>query len=98
MQPRNRSPRTCAIFLLDPLAEDRDVAQPLATSDGQLFDFQPESVCQRCGHRDNADPNAAIVIAQRGIKKLLAEEPLTKAHKTTRIFRHTRAGAVRIRT
>ncbi len=48
---------------------------------------QAEFVCQRCGHTDNADHNAAVVIAKRGIKKLLSGEPLTKPHKTTRIFR-----------
>ncbi len=29
----------------------------------------------------------AVVIAKRGIKKLLSGDPLTKTHKTTRIFR-----------
>ena len=48
---------------------------------------QAEFVCQRCGHTDNADHNAAVVIAKRGIKKLLSGDPLTKPHKTTRIFR-----------
>ncbi|PSR33008.1 MAG: transposase, partial [Sulfobacillus benefaciens] len=48
---------------------------------------QAEFVCQRCGHRDNADHNAARVIKKRGIQKLLSEEPLTKSHKTTRIIR-----------
>ena len=48
---------------------------------------QAEFVCQRCGHIDNADHNAAVVITKRGIKKLLSGEPLTKTHKTTRIFR-----------
>ena len=47
---------------------------------------QAEFVCQRCGHADNADHNAARVIKKRGIQKLLSEEPLTKSHKTTRIF------------
>jgi putative transposase len=47
---------------------------------------QAEFVCQRCGHRDNADHNAAGVIAQRGIPKLLSGDPLTKTHKSTRIF------------
>jgi putative transposase len=36
---------------------------------------------------DDADHNAAVVIAKRGIKKLLSGDPLTKSHKTTRIFR-----------
>ncbi|MDA8194513.1 MAG: transposase [Thermaerobacter sp.] len=44
---------------------------------------QAEFVCQRCGHTDNA----AVVIAKRGIKKLLSGDPLTTSHKTTRIFR-----------
>lgn len=48
---------------------------------------QAELVCQRCGHTNNADHNAAVVIAQRGIQKLLCGNPLTKAHKATRIFR-----------
>jgi putative transposase len=48
---------------------------------------QAEFVCQRCGHTDHADHNAAVVIAKRGIHKLLSGEPLTTAHKTTRIFR-----------
>ncbi len=48
---------------------------------------QAEFVCQRCGHTDNADHNAACVIAKRGIKKLLSGDPLTKTHKSTRIFR-----------
>ncbi|MDA8193739.1 MAG: zinc ribbon domain-containing protein, partial [Thermaerobacter sp.] len=48
---------------------------------------QAEFVCQRCGHTDNADHNAAVVIAKRGIKKLLSGDPLTTSHKTTRIFR-----------
>ena len=48
---------------------------------------QAEFVCQRCEHTDNADHNAAVVIAGRGITKLLSGDPLTKPHKTTRIFR-----------
>ncbi|MHB1956443.1 MAG: zinc ribbon domain-containing protein [Sulfobacillus sp.] len=49
---------------------------------------QAEFVCQRCGHIDNADHHAACVIAKRGITKLLSGDPLTKSHKTTRIFRN----------
>ncbi len=48
---------------------------------------QAEFVCQDCGHTDNADHNASVVIKQRGIRKLLAGDPLTKEHKRTRIFR-----------
>jgi len=48
---------------------------------------QADFVCQRCGHTGNADHNAACVIAKRGIQKLLSGDPLTKAHKRTRIFR-----------
>ncbi len=48
---------------------------------------QSEFVCQRCGHTDNADHNAAMVIAQRGITKPLAGDPPIQKHKRTRIFR-----------
>ena len=47
---------------------------------------QAAFVCQRCVHGDNVDHNAACVIAKRGINKLLSENPVTKAHKATRIF------------
>ncbi|MCY0900510.1 MAG: transposase, partial [Firmicutes bacterium] len=48
---------------------------------------QAEFVCQRCGHTDNADHNAAVVIKKRGIQTLLSGEPLTPPHKRTRVFR-----------
>ena len=48
---------------------------------------QADFVCQRCGHTDNADHNAAVVIAKRGIHKLLSGKPLTKPRKSTRIYR-----------
>ena len=48
---------------------------------------QAEFVCQRCEHTDNADHNAAIIIAQRGITKLLSGDPLTKTRKKTRRYR-----------
>ena len=48
---------------------------------------QAEFVCRRCGHTDNADHNAAAVIARRGVKKVLSGEPLTEAKKKTGIFR-----------
>ena len=46
---------------------------------------QAEFVCRRCGHTDNADHNAAIVIARRGVKKVLSGEPLTKPKKSIRM-------------
>lgn len=48
---------------------------------------QAELVCQRCGHRDHAGHNAALVIAPLNITKLLAGIPLTTKHEPTRIFR-----------
>ena len=49
--------------------------------------FAVPLICQRCGHPDNADRNAAVVIAKRGINPLLSGDPLTTSHQTTRIFR-----------
>jgi putative transposase len=48
---------------------------------------QAAFVCLCCGHADNADRNAAVVIAVRGVQKLLSGEPLTKTRRNTRIFR-----------
>ena len=48
---------------------------------------QAEFVCQRCGHTDNADHNAAVVIAKRGIHTLLSGEPLSHQRKRVRFFR-----------
>lgn len=45
---------------------------------------QSEFVCQRCGHTDHADHNAAKVIAQRGVRLLLAGD----------MFRERRNGVV----
>ena len=46
---------------------------------------QAEFVCRRCGHTDNADHNAAVVLARRGVKKILSGEPLTKPKKSMRM-------------
>jgi putative transposase len=48
---------------------------------------QAEFVCLRCGHADNADHNGAVVIAARGVQKLLSGEPLTKTRRKPRIVR-----------
>ncbi len=48
---------------------------------------QAECVCQDCEHTENADHNAAVVLAKRGINKLLSGDPLTKTHKSMRILR-----------
>ena len=39
---------------------------------------QAEFACLRCGHEDNADHNAAVVIKQRGIKGIRDYQPKTK--------------------
>jgi len=44
-------------------------------------------VCQRCGNRDNADFNAAKVIAKRGVKLLLSEAFRIKEKKGVAIKR-----------
>ena len=46
---------------------------------------QAEFVCRRCGRTDNADHNAAVVLARRGVKKVLSGEPLTKPKKSMRM-------------
>ncbi|MHB1684968.1 MAG: RNA-guided endonuclease InsQ/TnpB family protein, partial [Bacilli bacterium] len=46
---------------------------------------QAEFVCLRCGHTDNADHNAAVVIAHRGVTKILSGGPLTKPKKSVRM-------------
>ena len=48
---------------------------------------QAEFVCQRCGHRDDADHNAAVVIGRRGARKLLSGEPPAPEGKSVRMFR-----------
>lgn len=48
---------------------------------------QSEFVCQSCGHTDHADHNAAKVIAERGVKQLLAGKSVKKEKKTCRITR-----------
>ncbi len=52
-------------------------------SDNRLT--QAEFVCRRCGHTDNADHNAAVVIARRGVTKILSGVLLTKPKKTVRM-------------
>lgn len=49
---------------------------------------QSEFVCLSCEHTDNADHNAARVLARRGVALLLSGAPLTKPKKTTRIYRN----------
>jgi len=52
-------------------------------SDNRLS--QTEFVCRHCGHTSNADHNAAIIIARRGVHKILSGEPLTPPKKTVRM-------------
>ncbi|MCY0897437.1 MAG: transposase [Firmicutes bacterium] len=74
------------VITVPPQQSSQECAQcPFTAPDNRRS--QAEFVCQRCGHRDNADHNAACVIAQRGIQKLLSGDPLTPSHNTTRIFR-----------
>lgn len=49
---------------------------------------QAEFVCQRCGHTDNADHNAAAVIVRRGVRKVLSGEPVAQEKRSTRFFRN----------
>ena len=48
---------------------------------------QSEFVCQRCAHAENADHNAAKVIAQRGVLRLLSGELVKKKIKRCGIGR-----------
>ena len=73
------------VITVPPAYSSQECAVCTVTSpDNQLT--QAEFVCQRCGHLDHADHNAAVAIAKRGITKLLSGDPLTKPHKTTRTF------------
>ncbi len=74
------------VLTVPPHQTSQECAQCTFTSPDNRIS-QAEFVCQRCGHRDNADHNAAVVIAKRGIKKLLSGIPLNLGHKATRIFR-----------
>lgn len=50
---------------------------------------QSEFVCLRCGHADNADHNAAVVLARRGVDLLLSGAPFAQPRRSTRIYRAT---------
>jgi len=52
---------------------------------------QSEFVCQACGHQDNADHNAARVIALRGVRSLLSGEYQPRERKRCGIFRQKSA-------
>ncbi|AEJ38642.1 transposase [Sulfobacillus acidophilus TPY] len=74
------------VITVPPAYSSQECAECTFTSpDNRLS--QAAFVCQPCGHTDNADHNAAVVIKKRGIQKLLSGEPLTKPHQRTRIFR-----------
>lgn len=49
---------------------------------------QSEFVCQRCGHTDHADHNAAKVIAMRGVQQLLAGKCGQKEKKRCGILKN----------
>lgn len=70
--PLQHSPKQCAVCALT--SPDNGI---------NLSEF----VCQRCGHRDKADHNAAVVIAHRSITTLVSGDPLTKPSKRLFIFR-----------
>lgn len=54
---------------------------------------QSEFVCQRCGHADNADHNAAKVIAQRGVRLVLSGALLQRKKKKTCAIKRKKVGA-----
>ncbi len=52
-------------------------------------------VCQRCGHRDNADANASKVIARRGVDLVLSGQYREKTAKRTMRLRQKQLGPER---